>query len=502
MAEKNASRASTGIPGLDDILAGGLPSHRTYVLQGSPGAGKTTIGLQFLLEGVRAGEAGLFVSLSETAEELRFAAESHGWSLESIPIHEVVPAEDADPDADNTLFQPAEVELGETTRSILRQVERVNPVRVVIDSLSEIRLLSQSSLRYRRQILALKRFFTGRRCTALFLDDASLEGSDAHLQTIAHGVVILEQLAPLYGADRRRLRVLKMRGVKFRGGFHDFKIETGGVAVFPRLVASEHSEPFAAEQVRSGIDSLDRLVGGGLDRGTTTLLMGPTGTGKSAIAAQYASAAASRGEHVVIFTFDEGLGTLFTRTKALGIPLDELVESGAVRVQQIDPAELTPGEFAALVRRSVEQDQARMIVIDSLNGYYNAMPEEHLLAVQLHEIFSYLRQRGVVVLLTLAQQGVMGPALRTPLDVSYLADAVILLRYFETQGDVRKAISVLKKRSGLHETAIRQLAIDAGGLRIGEPLREFQGVLTGVPVYTGAPGPLLKETQEDGRPRS
>ncbi|HEY6928556.1 MAG TPA: ATPase domain-containing protein [Thermoanaerobaculia bacterium] len=497
MSERGVLVASTGIDGLDDILGGGLPRDRAYVFQGSPGVGKTTIGLQFLLEGHRAGEKGLFVTLSESAEELRGAAGSHGWSLEAIPLHEITPSgEESNGEADNTLFQPAEVELGETTRSILREVERINPSRVVIDSLSEVRLLSQSALRYRRQILALKKFFAERRCTALFLDDAPTEGSDIHLQTIAHGVVNLEQLAPLYGADRRRLRVLKLRGVKFRGGFHDFKIETGGVVVYPRLIAAEHHGHFVREQVSSGIPQIDQLLGGGLDRGTTSLILGPAGTGKSAIAAQYAAAAASRGEPVVIFTFDEGLGTLFARTRALRIPLDEQIEKGRIRVQQIDPAELSPGEFTALVRHSIEEFKARMIVIDSLNGYYNAMPEENLLAVQLHELFTYLRQRGVLVIVTMAQHGLIGPAMGTPIDVSYLADTVILLRYFEAEGEIRKAISIMKKRSGSHESYIRPLTLDSSGLRVGDPLKEFTGILSGTPVYSGSP--LLKESERDG----
>ena len=482
---ENGSVAATGIAGLDDILRGGLPRNYTYLLQGAPGVGKTTIGLQFLRAGVAAGETGLYVSLSETSQELHATASTHGWSLERVVVHEVGYGEPAEVGGDNTLFQPSEVELGETTRAILQEVERINPARLVVDSLSELRLLSQSPLRYRRQILALKRFFAGRRCTALFLDEGGSENGSMHLETIAHGVVFLEQLAPLYGADRRRLRVLKLRGVKFREGYHDFKIETGGVRVFPRLVAAEHRVAFPNEMVSSGLLSLDRLLGGGLDRGTTALVLGPAGTGKSAIVSQYASVAAARGERVGMFMFDEGLGTLFVRTRALGIPFEEHVESGAIRVKQVDPAELTPGEFTSLVRRSVEEVGARMIVIDSLNGYFSAMPQEQLLAVQLHELFTYLRQRGVVVLVTMAQHGMLGPSMGTPVDVSYLADTVILLRFFEAEGEIRKAISVLKRRSGSHESAIRELDMQSGGLRVGEPLREFHGILTGTPVYTG-----------------
>jgi circadian clock protein KaiC len=481
---ENGSVAPTGIGGLDDILRGGLPRNYTYVLQGTPGVGKTTVGLQFLRAGVAEGEAGLFVSLSETSEELHATAATHGWSLERISVHEVN-GELAEGTGDNTLFQVSEVELGETTRRILQEVERINPARLVIDSLSELRLLSQSPLRYRRQILALKKFFAGRRCTALFLDDTGSDNGDMHLETIAHGVISLEQSAPFYGADRRRLRVMKLRGVKFREGYHDFRIETGGIRVFPRLIAKEHHFVFPNEMASSGLPSLDRLLGGGLDRGTTALVLGPAGTGKSAIAAQYASTAAARGERVGMFTFDEGLGTLYVRTRALGIPFDVHVESGAIRVKQIDPAELSPGEFTALVRSSVEDSGARVIVIDSLNGYYSAMPQEQLLAVQLHELFTYLRQRGVVVIVTMAQHGMLGPSMGTPVDVSYLADTVVLLRFFEADGEIRKAISVLKKRSGAHESAIRELEMQPGGLRVGEPLREFHGILTGTPVYTG-----------------
>ena len=490
-----SDRAETGISGLDAVLNGGLPRDRLYVLQGSPGAGKTTIGLQFLRAGRARDERVLYVTLSETASELGATATSHGWSLEGIALHEVLPPEDVAMEGENTLFHPAEVELTETTGSIIEQIERHNPSRLVIDSLSEIRLLSQSPLRYRRQILALKKFLAGRQCTALFLDEGGQEG-DLHLQTIAHGVIRLEQLAPLYGAERRRLNIIKLRGLKFRGGYHDFKIETGGIVVFPRLIAAEHQEPAVEGVVSSGLAGLDALLGGGIDRGTTTLIMGPAGTGKSIIVAQYASAAADRGEHVVMLTFDEGLGTLFVRTEALGIPFRPHLESGRIRVRQIDPAELSPGEFSHFMRRAVEEDEARLIVIDSLSGYFNSMPEEKLLTVQLYELFSYLRQRGVVVLITLPQHGFVGPNVGAPIEVSYLADTVLLLRYFEADGEIRKAISVMKKRSGVHETAIRELAMDSGGLRVGPALRGFQGILSGTPSYAGDAMTLMKARDE------
>ena len=480
-----ALRASTGIPGLDDILDGGLPREHLYVVQGAPGTGKTTIGLQFLMAGREQGERCLYITLSETAAELRGSSRSHGWNLDGLEIHEVLPGEEPAAETENTLFHPSEIELSETTNAILGTIERVNPSRLVIDSLSEIRLLSQSPLRYRRQILELKQFLESRRCTTLFLDEVSPEDHDVHLQTISHGVVRLEQLAPEYGAERRRLRILKLRGLRFRGGYHDFKIETGGLDVFPRLIAAEHMPSERPGVVSSGLPGLDSLLGGGIDRGTTTLVMGPAGTGKSILVAQYASAAASRGEHVVMLTFDEGLGTFVARTEALGLPIRRQIEEGTIRVRQIDPAELSPGEFTHIVRGAVERDDARMIVIDSLSGYFNAMPEERLLTVQLHELFTYLRQHGVAVLITLPQHGFVGPNVDTPIEVSYLADTVVLLRYFETGGQIHKAISVVKKRSGLHETTIRELGMDGAGLRVGPALQGFHGVLSGTPVFAG-----------------
>jgi circadian clock protein KaiC len=476
-------RCRTGIPALDDILKGGLISHRLYLIDGDPGAGKTTLALQFLLDGVNAGEKCLYITLSETKEELVASADSHGWSLDGITVVELIAeADDFDGESQVTMYHPSEVELTETTKRVLTAVEQINPSRVVFDSLSELRLLAQHSLRYRRQILALKQFFIGRKCTVLLLDDRTSDGSDLQLQSIAHGVISLDQLAPLYGAERRRLRVMKLRGTSYRGGYHDFAIREGGLAVFPRLVAAEHREAFPHERIKSGVTALDTLLGGGPDRGTSTLFMGPAGSGKSTIAVQYAVAAAERGDHAVIFAFDESQATLEARTAALGIRLREGRAPGEVMVQQVDPAELSPGEFTGLVRESVEVNHARVVVIDSLNGYLNSMPEEQLLTAQLHELLTYLGRQGVTTLMVVAQHGIVGTNMHSPIDTSYLADSVVLLRYFEYAGKVKKAISVVKKRSGAHEESIRELHFDEKGIHLSEPLTQFRGILTGVPV--------------------
>lgn len=482
---------STGSAGLDDILGGGFDADRVYLLEGRPGTGKTTLALQFLLEGVRRNENCLYVTLSESERELRAVAARHGWTLAGIELFELVPPEASlDPDQELTLFHPAEMELSETTQHILDRVAQINPQRVVFDSLSEMRLLAQSSLRYRRQILALKNFFAGRRCTVLLLDDLSSHDHDLQLHSIANGVITLEQLSLDYGAERRRLRVVKMRGMKYRGGYHDFTIETGGVAIYPRLVAAEHHRAFLGEATSTGSAELDSLLGGGIERGTSLLLIGGAGVGKSSIALTYAMAAAARKEPVAVFAFDEGLGTVFARAAGLGIPLQAEVEAGRVRVQQIDPAEMSPGEFAHLVRCTVEHEGVRVIVIDSLNGYMNAMPEERFLVLQMHELLSTLSQLGVVTILVLAQHGLMGP-MQTPLDISYLSDAVLMLRYFEAEGRVRRAMSVVKKRSGAHEDAIREFRLTSEGVKVGPPLTQFQGILTGVPTYAGGGSPLL-----------
>ena len=481
-------RCRTGVPGLDDILNGGLLPRRLYLLEGTPGAGKTTISIEFLREGVRLGERCLYVTLSESREELIAGAASHGWSMDGIDVFELIADEqELDGEQEITMYHPAEVELTETMRKILEAVARVDPTRVVLDSLSELRLLAQSSLRYRRQILALKQFFSGRKTTVLLLDDMTSESSDLQLQSIAHGVITLEQLAPIYGAARRRLRVVKFRGTGYRGGFHDFSIEPEGVVVYPRLIAAEHSFAFHRERIESGVTALDALLGGGPDRGTSTLLMGPAGTGKSTIAVQYAVAAAQRGEHAAVFAFDESIATLAARTAALGIELNAGLKAGQVRVQQVDPAELSPGEFAYMVRQSVERDGARVVVIDSLNGYLHAMPDEHFLTAQLHELLTYLGRQGVTTLMVVAQHGVVGMNMASPVDTSYLADSVILFRYFEYAGKVKKAISVMKKRSGAHEESIREMRFDGEGIHLSEPLTQFRGILTGVPQELDQP---------------
>ena len=482
-AKSGTLRLGTGVPGLDDILNGGLITDRLYLVDGDPGSGKTTLSLQFLLEGVKKGEKCLYITLSETRDELIAGAASHGWSLENVEIIELVASEkDLGGESQLTMYHPSEVELSETTKKVLDAVDHSNPSRVAFDSLSEMRLLAQNSLRYRRQILALKQFFIGRKCTALLLDDKTSEGNDLQLQSIAHGVISLEQLTPLYGKERRRLRVTKLRGSSFRGGFHDFCIRQGGMEVYPRLIASEHNEAFSRAQIKSGVTALDTLLGGGPDRGTSTLLMGPAGSGKSTIAVQYAVAAAERGDHAVIFAFDESIATLQARAEAMGIKLKRGRGAGEIRVVQIDPAELSPGEFTHLVREAVEQHKATVVVIDSLNGYLHAMPEEKFLTAQLHELLSYLGRQGATTLMVVAQHGLLGSQMAAPVDTSYLADSVVLLRYFEYAGEVKKAVSVVKKRSGRHESTIRELWFDEKGVHLGEPLRNFRGILSGTPV--------------------
>jgi circadian clock protein KaiC len=492
------ARISTGSTGLDDILGGGFDSDRLYLYEGRPGTGKTTLALQFLMEGARNGERTLYISLSENLRELTVVARRHGWSLDGVDIFELVSSETTlDPSRELTVLHPAEMELNETTQLVFERVRETNPSRVVFDSLSEMRLLAQSPLRYRRQILALKHFFSGRRCTVVLLDDLSSAENDLQLHSISHGVVLLEQLAIDYGAERRRLRVVKMRGISFRGGFHDFKIEKGGLAIFPRLIAAEHHKTFIGEFTPSGNTELDILLGGGLERGTNALLIGGAGVGKSSLALTYAVAAAGRGERAAVFAFDEGRGTLDARARALGLPLQEAIDADLIRIQQIDPAEMSPGEFVHLVRRAVEEEHARIVIIDSLNGYLNAMPDGRFLILQMHELLSYLSQLGVLTILVLAQHGLVGP-LDTPLDISYLSDAVLMLRYFEVDGTVRRAISVVKKRSGAHEHTIREIRLTSTGLSIGPPLTSFTGILSGTPHYTGVKGPLLPEVDHDG----
>jgi circadian clock protein KaiC len=476
----------TGVAGLDDILRGGVTPCRLYLVEGDPGSGKTTLGLQFLLEGKRRGETGIYVSLSETREELLAIAESHGLSLEGITITELAPTEESlAPEAENTMFHPAELELADTTKAVLSEVDRIKPDRVVFDSLSEMRLLAQNPLRYRRQILALKQFFSGRRCTVMLLDDRTSTAHDLQLQSIAHGVINLERRSPDYGVIQRRLQVVKMRGQDFRAGYHDFVIRPGGLQVFPRLVAAEHHEPFEQDTVKSGLPALDTIMGGGLDRGTSTLLIGPAGSGKSTFALQYGTQMASSGGRAAFFMFDESPRTMQARAKALGIGLQGLVDSGRIVLRQIDPGELSAGEFISLVRDEVEKKGARMIVIDSLSGYLQAIPDVRYLALQLHELLSYLGQKGVTSILVLAQAGMIGMNMKSTVDASYLADSVVLLRYFEAGGRVRQALSVLKKRSGQHERSIREFSFGPDGIHVGEPLVDFEGILTGVPRYKG-----------------
>ena len=474
--------ASSGIAGLDHILLGGFPRNRVYLVQGDPGVGKTTLGLQFLLEGVRQGERALYITLSESRDELHSVAKSHGWSLDDVTIFEQMVGEESLQEEESTVFYPAEIELGETVRGMLIEVDRVKPQRVVLDSLSEIRLLAQNGLRYRKQILALKQFFASRDVTVLCLDDRTSEIQDIQLQSVPHGVVELERYTPLYGSARRRLQLIKVRGLNFRDGYHDFNIRTGGLVVYPRLVAAEHRAGVGMEQIASDLEPLDHMLGGGIERGTSTVIMGPAGSGKSALSTQYAVASAKRGEKVVLFLFEESLNSLLHRSTSIGMPVKEYVDKGLIVLRQVDPAQLQPGEFAHLVRQAVEEEDTRVVVIDSLNGYLNAVPEEKFLLLHLHELLSYLGQHGVASILVFAQHGVLGH-MHSVVDVSYLADCVLLLRYFEAKGRIHKAISVVKKRSGAHETAIRSLTMNAEGLHIGEPLENYHGVLSGIPNY-------------------
>lgn len=478
------TRSTTGIAGLDAVLYGGFLAERLYLIDGDPGAGKTTLALSYLLEGVRRGETGVYVTLSETRAELAAGAASHGWSLDGLEIVELVAdqQQDLDGESELTMLHPSNIELTATTRRIIAAVERSNPHRIVFDSLSELRLLAQSSLRYRRQILALKQFFAGRCCTVLMLDDRTTEGPDMQLHSIAHGVVVLSMQTPSYGKVRRQLRVLKFRGSDFVSGFHDFVIRRGGISVFPRLVAAEHAIDFERGPIASGVEALDTLLGGGAERGTSTLISGPPGCGKSTLALQYAAAATTRGDHACAYLFDETRAALLARCAGIGVRFDEGTGPGTLSIRQIDPAEVSPGEFAATIMHAVEHEDARIIIVDSLNGYLNAMQGENYLAAQLHELLSYLSNRGVTTFLVVTQGAFIGPQVSSPIDASYLADSVVLLRYFEHAGSVKKAISVLKKRTGGHEESIRQLWFDRDGIHLSEPLLQLRGVLTGVPI--------------------
>ncbi|MCC0804979.1 circadian clock protein KaiC [Methylobacterium sp. W2] len=472
---------STGIAGLDDVLAGGLTQGRLYLVEGSPGTGKTTLSLQFLLDGVARGEKGLYVTLSESADELLAGAASHGWSLDGIEIHELVNELGLDPDSEQSILHPSDVELGETVREVMERVDGLKPARVVFDSLSELRLLAQNPLRYRRQILALKQFFASRHCTVLLLDDNT---ADIQLHSIAHGALVLERTERDFGSERRRVRVLKMRGVKYRGGFHDVALDTGGLRLFPRLVASEHGSEFDIATTSTGLAELDLLLGGGLVAGTNTLLMGPSGAGKTTTAVRCLLAALERGARATYFLFDEGKATLVVRCAQLGMDLHPYLETGMLSLMQIDPAEISPGEFACRVREAVEEHGSTFVAIDSLNAYIHAMPGEQYLILQMHELLNYLNQKGVTTVLVLGQHGIIGEV-RSDLDLSYLSDAIVLFRYFEAQGSVRTAISVVKSRVNGHERTIRELRISPTGLQVGETLTDFQGVLTGLPTYAG-----------------
>jgi circadian clock protein KaiC len=490
---RGRDQAPSGVAGLDEVLAGGLARGCLFLLEGNPGTGKTTIALRFLLEGAKAGERNLYITLSETKEELLSGAISHGWTVpDGVEIFELQPPESVlDPDQQQSLLYSSDLELGEFTKLIFEAVERVKPTRIVLDSLSELRLLAQSSLRYRRQLLALKHYFARLRSTVLLLDDLTTEALDKTAHSIAHGVIRLEELSPNYGAERRRLRVIKYRGQAYRGGYHDFTIKTGGVQVFPRLVSSEHRTAFSADVVSSGIAELDALLGGGLDKGSSALVLGPAGTGKSLLVLQFAAAAIGRGEKVALFVFDEELGLLFRRAKGMGIELEAFRDAGNLIINQVDAAEISPGEFSHTVRASLDVHKVRTVIIDSLNGYQAAMPEEQSLILHMHELLQYLNRQGLTTFLTVAQHGLVGD-MKSPVDVTYLADSVVLLRYFEAEGRVRRAISVIKKRSGPHENTIREFQITNRGLALGSALEGFQGVLRGVPVYKGKAEPLLK----------
>ncbi|HYW56078.1 MAG TPA: ATPase domain-containing protein [Polaromonas sp.] len=485
--QTNARQAvlSTGIAGLDNILGGGLTQERVYLIEGEPGTGKTTTGLQFLLEGAKNGESTVYITLAETAAELRGVAESHGWDISGIHIQEVLPSENLLlPEAQYTMFHPSEVEMGSTTQRILAVVEERKPTRVVLDSLSELQLLADSPLRYRRQVLALKQFFASRSCTVMLLDDRTAAGIDLQVRSIAHCVVTLEQSVKDYGAERRRVRVVKYRGVAFRGGLHDYDIRYGGLHVYPRLVAAESRVSGKRSQTNSGLSELDLLLGGGLEEGSSTLIAGPAGAGKSSLACQFIDAAAQRGQRSAMFLFEESVNNLLNRVDGLGLGIRDAYDSGVVTLQQVDPAELSPGEFSAAVCKAAD-DGAKVVVIDSINGYLNAMPDERFLSTHLHELLTYLGQRGVVTILVGVQQGLLGSQMSTAMDASYMADNVVMLRYFEYDGEVKRAVSVVKKRGSLHERTIRQFEMSSEGIHVGKVLRGFRGILTGVPVYVG-----------------
>ncbi len=492
------SSCQVGVDGLDYVLMGGLPRDRLYLLQGTPGLGKTTLALQFLLTGVKAGERGFYIALSETREELEQIAQSHGWTLDGLEILELADVEkQLDTLAQDTLFRPSEVDLNRTADFLIREIERVKPARLVLDSLAEFRLMAETALRYRRQILALKQFLATQKVTVLLLDDM-VGDRDLQVQSVAHGVILMEMVPFEYGVERRRLKIAKLRGLNFRAGYHDFLIRPGGLEVFPRLVAAEHHREFTDQKLSSGVQGLDDILNGGFDAGTSNLIVGPAGTGKSSIAMQFVTCAAARGQKCCFFTFDENLKVLLKRTESLGMNVRPHLESGAVHLRQIDPGGMTPGQFVDDIVKTVLGSDVGVVVIDSLNGYMNAMPNERTLNIQLHELLTFLGQQGIITILTLAQHGMMGP-MNSPVDLTYLADTVVLLRFFEAAGHVKKAISVTKKRSGKHEDTIREYRLTGSGINVGAPLVEFHGVLTGVPTFTGQIKKMLKPDETFSR---
>ncbi len=485
------NRTGFGILGLDDVLNGGLPRNRLYLVQGEPGTGKTTLALQFLMEGARNGEKGLYITFSESREELMAVAESHGWDLKGISLLELSAMESQlKPEAQNTVFHPAEVEMNQFTDLILKKVSEEEPVRVVFDSVSEMRMLAENSLRYRRQMLAIKQFFSGKHCTVLLLDDLTASPGDLQVQSIVHGVINLQKLHPEFGTERRRLSIVKIRGIQYVGGYHDYVIKKGGIAVFPRMVSADYEPGHHRGNISTHIKEFDELLGGGIDCGTSNLFLGPAGTGKSTLALQIAFAAAERGDKAAIFCFEESINTLYSRTESIGLNIKKYVDQGLIEVRKIDPAQLSPGEFAQQIRSAVVERDLKVLVIDSLNGYLHAMPQEKFLTLQLHELLGFLSRRGVATVLILAQQGLMG-MMNTPIDLTYLADTVVITRYFEVLGRVKKAVSVVKKRGGFHEDTIRELSITKDGIKVGKALKNFQGVLTGVPSFHGSMDALL-----------
>lgn len=491
-------RIETGVSGLDDILSGGFPVGHMYLIEGDPGTGKTTLAMQFILAGVNRGGKCIYITLSESRDELESSARSHGWDPNDLPIAEFVPAEASlHPEEQYTIFRPSEVELSDTIQKLTQLIDEGKPDRVVIDSLAELRLLAADPMRYRRQLLALKHFFAGRECTVLLLDDRTAEGSDTQLQSIAHGVVRLEKMHRSYGITRRQLEVVKLRGSAFREGFHDYNILRGGLCVYPRLVAQEHLDPFAGDRISSDMPGLDQMFGGGINRGSSSLLIGPSGCGKSTLSMAYAYASAQRGERAIVYVFDEVLRTAQDRLESIGMRVRAQIAKGTLRMVQVDPAALSPGEFAAQIRTDIETNDTRVVVIDSLNGYLTSMPGERDLNVHLHELIAYLNQKGVATFLIYTQHGLVG-AMQTEVDISYLSDTVVLLRYFETSGSLRKLVSVVKQRVGHHEDTLRELKITSGGIEIGEPLSSFRGVMTGVPELEVPADARLRKFEVEG----